>query len=236
MSNQSYTLPLNPTDLAEIYKIKAEQDDYILHVNYEESKKVLSIKHILVYIANTNFKVQFDTIDAELVNEYIKLNFLVECPMISRIIALVAKRKLGQEYNNVDMALNTLWSDEMIDQYLAEHGELFDDLIDKLKHVALFCIDQAGKYNEKYKEFVPEDLEYIDSETEVGLNIVYVATYAQDILYLLGHKFGPWPTNNLNVRVFNDESKYHGSDLYNTLLKQGVASSMLELFDEEVTE
>ena len=61
----SYTLPLNPVDLAEIYKIKADQDDYILHVDYEASKKVLSVKHILVYIANTNFKVQFNTIDAE---------------------------------------------------------------------------------------------------------------------------------------------------------------------------
>lgn len=44
---------------------------------------------------------------------------------------------------------------------------------------------------------------------------------------------GPWPSSNLNKRVFNDASKYKGSDLYNTLLKQGVASSMLELFEEE---
>jgi len=232
MSNQSYKLPLNPTDLAEIYKIKADQEDYTLQVDYEESKKVLSVKHILVYIANTNFKVQFDTVDAELLNEYIKLNFLVEAPLIARIIALIAKKKLGQELNNVDMAMNTLWTDEMIDAYLAEHGDLFDDLMDKLKHVAMFCLDQASKYSDRYKPLVPEDLEYIDNETEVGLNIVYIATYALDVLYLLGHKFGPWPTNNLNIRVFNSESKYQGSDLYNTLLKYGVANNMLELFEE----
>ena len=233
MTHQSYTLPLKPTDLAEIYKIKADQPDYILHVDYEETKKVLSVKHILVYIANTNFKVQFDTVDAELINEYIKINFLIEAPLIARIIALIAKRKIGYEYNNVDVAMNTLWSDEMIDQYLEENGELFDDLLDKLKHVAMFCLDQASKYNEKYKDYVPEDLEYVDSETEVGLNIVYIATYALDILYLLGNKFGPWPTSNLNIRVFNDESKYQGHDLYNTLLRHGVATNMLELFDEE---
>lgn len=236
MSPQSYTLPLKPTDLAEIYKIKADSEDYTLHVNYEETKKVLSVKHILVYIANTNFKVQFDTVDAELLNEYIKINFLVEAPLLSRIIALIAKRKLKQEYNNVDTAMNTLWSNEMIDEYLTEHGELFDDLLDKMQHVALYCVDQASKYNDKYKEIVPEDVEYTDSETEVGLNIVYIATYAIDVLYMLGHKFGPWPTSNLNVRVFNNESKYQGADLYNTLIKHGVANNMLELFDEGITE
>ena len=71
------------------------------------------------------------------------------------------------------------------------------------------------------------------TNTSVGLNIVYIATYALDLLYLLGMQNGPWPSSNLNKRVFNDASKYKGSDLYNTLLKQGVASSMLELFEEE---
>lgn len=233
MTQQSYTLPLNPTDLAEIYKIKADSEDFTLNVNYEESKKVLSVKHILVYIANTNFKVQFDTVDADLLNEYIKCNFMVESPIISRIIALIAKRKLDHEYNQIDIALNTLWSDEMIDQYLEEHGDLFDDLLDKLNHVTLFCLEQASKYSDKYKELIPEDLEHIDNDTEVGLNIVYIATYAQDLLYLLGHLNGPWPTNQLNARIFNDASKYQGNDLYNTLLRYGVATNMLELFDEE---
>jgi hypothetical protein len=229
----SYTLPLNPVDLASIYKIKADQEDYILHVDYEESKKVLSVKHILVYISNTNFKVQFDTIDAELINEYIKCDFLVECPIIARIIAVIAKRKLNYDFNNVDEAINVIWSNEMIDAYLEENGELFNDLLDKIQHIPLFCISQSTKYDDKFKEFVPEDLDYTDEETNIGLNIVYIATYALDLLYLLGNKFGPWPSSNLNKRLFNDVSKYKGSDLYNTLLKQGVATSMLELFEEE---
>ena len=233
MTQQHYTLPLNPTDLAEIYKIKADQEDYILHVDYEESKKVLSVKHILVYIANTNFKVQFDSADAELLNEYIKCNFMVECPSLVRLIALIAKRKLEAEYNQVDIAINSLWTDEMIDEYLKEHNEIFDDLLDKLKHITLFCLEQAKQYNDKYTAYVPEDLEHLDVDTEVGLNIVYIATYALDLLYLLGHRYGPWPTSSLNIRVFNDASKYQGADLYNTLLRYGVATSMLELFDEE---
>lgn len=234
ISEESYTLPLNPVDLAAIYKIKADQEDFTLRVNYEESKKVLSVKHILVYISNTNFKVQFDTVDAELLNEYIKCTFLVEAPLLSRIIALIAKRKLEYQYNDVDDAINLLWTDEMIDAYLEEHSDLFDDLMDKLQHIPLFCIAQATKYDEKYSQVLPDEVEYVDTETDIGLNIVYIATYALDVLYLLGHKYGPWPTQNLNTRVFNDTSKYQGSDLYNTLLKQGVATSVLDLFDEEV--
>jgi|TARA_B110000977_G_scaffold7441_2_gene10229 hypothetical protein len=229
----SYTLPLNPVDLAEIYKIKADQDDYILHVDYEASKKVLSVKHILVYIANTNFKVQFNTIDAELINEYIKCDFLVECPIIARVIAIITKRKYDHDFNTVDDAINTVWSNDFIDEYLEQHGELLEDLLYTMQHIPLFCLDQSTKYDDKFKLFVPEDLEYTDVDTSVGLNIVYIATYALDLLYLLGMQNGPWPSSNLNKRVFNDASKYKGSDLYNTLLKQGVASSMLELFEEE---
>jgi hypothetical protein len=235
ISEKSYTLPLNPVDLAEIYKVKAETDDFTLRVDYEESKKVLSVKHILVYISNTNFKVQFDTMDAELINEYISTNFLIDCPIISRIIALIIKRKYNQEYNNVDKALNTLWTDEDIDVYLENNQELINDLIDKLGHIPLFCLQQSTKYNNKYDDLVLE-LKSIDEDTNVGLNIVYIATYALDILYLIGQQLGPWPTMELNERIFNDVSKYQGHDLYNTLLRYGVASSMLELFDEEITE
>jgi hypothetical protein len=235
ISENSYTLPLNPVDLAEIYKIKADQDDFTLRVNYEKSKEVLSVKHILVYISNTNFKVQFESMDADLVNEYIQTNFLVECPMLSRIIALIVKRKYQHEYNNVDHALNTLWTDEDIDVYLKEHGELIDDLIDKMSHIPLFCLEQANKYNKKYDEYLV-DLEHTDIDTSVGLNIVYIATYAPDILYLLGNKLGPWPTKQLNTRIFNDASKYQGNDLYNTLLRYGVAGNILELFENEDTE
>jgi hypothetical protein len=158
---------------------------------------------------------------------------LVECPIIARIIAVIAKRKLNYDFNNVDEAINVIWSNEMIDAYLEENGELFNDLLDKIQHIPLFCISQSTKYDDKFKEFVPEDLDYTDEETNIGLNIVYIATYALDLLYLLGNKFGPWPSSNLNKRLFNDVSKYKGSDLYNTLLKQGVATSMLELFEEE---
>lgn len=233
MTQENYTLPLSPTDLAEIYKIKTEADDYVLRVDYFKSKEVLSVKHILVYIANTNFKVQFDGIDDELINEYITTNFMVDCPLLARYITLIAKRKLGHEYNQVDQALNTIMTDKDIDSYLLKHDALFEDLLDKLKHVTLFCLEQAGKYAEKYRDYIPEDIEHADEETEIGLNIVYIATYSLDLLYLLGNKFGPWPTNKLNIRIFNDVSKYQGSDLYNTLLKYGVATSMLELFDEE---
>jgi hypothetical protein len=53
---------------------------------------------------------------------------------------------------------------------------------------------------------------------------------------LLGNKLGPWPTKQLNTRIFNDASKYQGNDLYNTLLRYGVAGNILELFENEDTE
>ena len=54
-----YVIPLAPTDLVQIYKVKEEEKDFVLFVNYFESREKLSAKHIIIYLANTNFKTTF---------------------------------------------------------------------------------------------------------------------------------------------------------------------------------
>ena len=49
-----YTIPLAPTDLVQIYKVKAEDDDFVLFVDYFESREKLSAKHIIIYSTNNS--------------------------------------------------------------------------------------------------------------------------------------------------------------------------------------
>ena len=63
---QVYTLPLAPQNLVEIYKVKEEDEDFVLWVDYLASKEKLSAKHILIYLANTNFKTTFAQVDEDL--------------------------------------------------------------------------------------------------------------------------------------------------------------------------
>ena len=56
---KAYVLPLAPTDLVAIYKEKEEKEDYILHIDYTASKEKLKPEHIIIYLANTNFKASF---------------------------------------------------------------------------------------------------------------------------------------------------------------------------------
>ena len=53
---KAYTLPLAPQDLVAIYKEKEKNKDFILYVDYHRTKEKLSAKHIIIYLANTNFK------------------------------------------------------------------------------------------------------------------------------------------------------------------------------------
>ena len=68
---KAYTLPLAPQDLVAIYKQKEEDKDFILYVDYYQTKQKLSPKHIIIYLANTNFKAGFTFLDEELITEYI---------------------------------------------------------------------------------------------------------------------------------------------------------------------
>ena len=75
--NKCYVLPLAPQNLVEIYKVKEEDEKFVLFVNYLESKEKLTAKHIIIYLANTNFKTTFSAIDSDLLIEYIKSDFLI---------------------------------------------------------------------------------------------------------------------------------------------------------------
>ena len=76
MEKKYYTLPLAPQDLVAIYKEKdSNEEEFVLHVDYDKTTEKLSDQHILIYLANTNFKTTFDKITPSLVQEFIKSNF-----------------------------------------------------------------------------------------------------------------------------------------------------------------
>ena len=82
-----YELPLSPQHLVQIYKDKNELEEYVLWVDYAKSKEKLSAQHIIIYLANTNFKTTFSSIDEDLIKAYINSDFMVDCPLLARIVS-----------------------------------------------------------------------------------------------------------------------------------------------------
>ena len=63
METICYALPLAPQDLVGIYKEKDESEkEYVLYVDYDKTTEKLTDQHILIYLANTNFKTSFDKV------------------------------------------------------------------------------------------------------------------------------------------------------------------------------
>nr|MCS5589324.1 hypothetical protein [Candidatus Thioglobus sp.] len=131
-----YKLPLSPIDLTTIYKQKLNEDGYMLEVDYAESKKVLSVKQMLIYLSNTGFTCKFSEVDNELISEYIQLNFLVDSPMLSRIVGNLIKVSLNERV--VDVSEN--FGVEKLVEFLKEDGDIINDLIDDIAGLPAFII------------------------------------------------------------------------------------------------
>jgi len=103
---QIYTLPLAPQNLVEIYKVKEEDEDFVLWVDYLASKEKLSAKHILIYLANTNFKTTFAQVDEDLLLEYIKSDFIIDSPFLSRFVVMAIKARYRYEFNGLEHVID----------------------------------------------------------------------------------------------------------------------------------
>ena len=110
-----HTIPLSPIDLANIYKDKT--DDYVLHVDYTRSKEGLSAKQILIYLANTGFRCTFDSIDDDLIQAYMEMDFLVDSPVLSRIVVEIIKQRM-------DDAASAPSQKELVDDWINAMAEL----------------------------------------------------------------------------------------------------------------
>jgi len=76
-------LPLTPLDMIEFFKNK----DKIFIIDYEKSKETMSPKSILIYLSNLQITCDFDSVDAELVSEYLYLKDLCNIEELDLFVA-----------------------------------------------------------------------------------------------------------------------------------------------------
>jgi hypothetical protein len=220
------TLPLNPIDLTEIYKNKLDDKEFTLAVNYTDSKDKMSSKQILIYLSNTAFKCAFDKVDDRLISDYLTINFLVDSPSLDRIVANIIKVKLGGEVKD---SLG-LFSLNQINNFIDNNENLVEDLIITMSSLPIFIAERVNSMDEDNTEIrnIPEYTEY--SGSKIGLNMLNVLVYGFDAVLLSISDRGV--TGSLNIKVYNEESKYRGVDIMKSLYDSGVVHSILQLFPD----
>ena len=135
-----YVLPLAPQNLVEIYKVKEEDEKFVLFVNYLESKEKLTAKHIIIYLANTNFKTTFSAIDSDLLIEYIKSDFLIDSPVLSRFIVMVIKTRYMHPLTQYEEQLLDMFSKEQLHDFVDKNIELVDELCETISSIIPFVL------------------------------------------------------------------------------------------------
>lgn len=227
-----YELPLAPQDLVSIYKDKEEIEDFVLWVNYLESKKKLSAKHIIIYLANTNFKTTFSAVDDDLIIEYIKSDFMVDSPLLARIIVMIIKCRLQHDLNNQEKELLVMYPEENIHRFIKENMSLVDELIDVVGSSVPFVISKFYEgLTEEQKELefnlkeLLNDIEVVDKPINCGPNIARLLTVGYDAFLLVISKYGFNQT--YNKQIYNDQPKYFGKDLYYVLCQTNITDNIL---------
>jgi hypothetical protein len=201
-----YTIPLSPIDLASIYKSKT--DSYVLHVDYTKSKEQLTAKQILIYLANTGFRCTFDSIDDDLIQAYMEMDFLVDSPVLSRIVVEIIKQRMDDKTSAPSQK-------ELVDDWINAMAELpafvMGNVNDQECEVA-FDVDAIGKYK---------------SPSRVGLNFYHVAANGMDAIAKVISTTGF--RGKFNTEFFNDKPKFKGRDIYSALHSKGVVDFVINL-------
>jgi hypothetical protein len=216
-----YKLPINPIDLTKIYKQKIEDTKFTLKVDYLKSKEVLTVKQILIYLSNTGFRCSFDTIDNELIDTYIELNFLVDCPQLSRLVGNIIKSRLGHpivEPHEIDLIDNCT-------------SLTINDLIEDLSGLPAFIIDSSNSLDEGNLT-IDIEVNAVATDSLVGLNILNIILDSTDALFAvfttLGFKY------DYNSSIYNDSSKYGGVDILSALESKGILKLVLSTIPNEL--
>ena len=236
MEKKYYTLPLAPQDLVAIYKEKDEsEEEFVLYVDYDKTTEKLTDQHILIYLANTNFKTTFNKITPSLIQEFIKSNFLVNAPILSRILTIILRKYLDYELTEPEVHLsNLIFNDDMINEFIELNGNLLEDLIATVQSIFPFVLYKINNISEEGKEpdleeFV-NDIEITDVASNVGPNIARLVTDSIDALYLVFHIRGI--SQSFNKQIFNDNPKYYGKDLMFIFTQTGVSNEIIKMLPE----
>ena len=238
MEQKHYTLPLAPQDLVAIYKEKDETDsgeEFCLYVDYDKTTEKLSDQHILIYLANTNFKTTFDKITPTLLVEFIKSNFLVNAPILARVLTIVLRKYLKYELTPPEAILSSLVFDEkQIDEFIELNGNLLEDLITSIQETFAFILYKINEITEEGKEpeleSLVKEIEITDTASNVGPNIARLVTEAVDAMYLVFHVRGI--TQSFNKQVFNDNPKFYGKDLMFIFTQTGITGEIVKMLPE----
>lgn len=216
-----FTLPLSPTDLVRIYEVKQEDKDFVLMVDYENSKKDIAVEHILIYISNTGFRATFSSIDDDILLKYISMNFLVDSPILSRIWANIIKVNLGVKLSDGDELLLKDFDRDSIQNFINSNKKTVNDLSFILRSLPVAIVSN-----------IMESSEYeSDDEVEVGINAGYVMHYSPDAIMAAISAKGIY--NNVNTNIFNAEAKYYGGDIFKFLFEGGITGLITSMLPKE---
>tara|TARA_B110000503_G_scaffold16382_1_gene23315 strand:- start:10483 stop:11325 length:843 start_codon:yes stop_codon:yes gene_type:complete len=230
-----YKLPLAPQDLVAIYKEKEEKKDYILYVDYMASKEKLSAKHIMIYLANTNFKTGFSCVDEDLIREYITTDFMVDSPILCRFITIIIRLRLHYDVNDADKMFYKIWPEDQIHKFIENNFDLVNELIETIRDTIPFAMHklyetmpEEDRVKEvELKSFV-DDIVVVDKPSNCGPNIARFVTEGLDGFLCITHMMGLSTTYNKSV--FNDSPKYFGRDLYYVLNHTKMINQIMSFF------
>jgi hypothetical protein len=232
---KAYTLPLAPQDLVAIYKQKEEDKDFILYVDYYQTKQKLSPKHIIIYLANTNFKAGFTFLDEELITEYIKSDFMIDCPILVRMVSIIVRMRLHYDINGAEKKLTILFPEEKIHQFIEQNIELVDELIETIRDSVPWAMvnlhenltDEAKKEEKELTNFI-NNIDVYDKPSNCGPNVARFITEAWDGFLCIIHNKGV--SSTYNKTVYNEQPKYFGKDLYYIMNETRVIDQIMALF------
>ena len=227
-----YALPLTPQDLVAIYKEKEEKEDFVLWVNYVESRQKLSPQHLLIYLANTNFKATMAAVDEELILEYIKSDFMVDCPTLSRIVALIIKHRFQHPVDEIEAQLYQLFNPDQINEFIVTHKKLVDELAETMVSAVPFVLtkiydnipEDKRELEVNLKEAV-DSVKVVDRPSNCGPNICRLVTETFDAFCLVLSELGLVET--YNKQVYNDNPKYFGKDIYHVFCETNITNNIV---------
>ena len=230
-----YKLPLAPQDLVEIYKLKEQEDDYVLWVDYLGSKEKLSAEHIIIYLANTNFKTTFSHIDEDLILAYIKSDFMIDAGLLTRFVVMLLKLRFGHEINKLEAELFNMWPQEEMFDFVDRHVDLIDELSDTIAQVIPFVLcsfyknlpDEMKVQEIDVKEAV-EGIEVKDKPSNIGPNIAKLLIEGWDGFLVVCHMLGF--KEYYNKSVYNDKPAFFGKDLFFLLTQSNITNQILNIF------
>lgn len=231
---QCYTLPLAPQNLVEIYKVKEEEEDFVLWVDYFGSKEKLSAKHILIYLANTNFKTSFAHVDEDLILEYIKSDFLIDSPLLSRFVVMIIKTRFNHQLNPLEEQLLEMFTSDQLHDFVDKNIKLVDELCETINSIIPFVLTkfyQNLSDEDKEKEFelaeALQDVQELDKPSNCGPNIARLVTDGWDGFLLICSIMGFSQT--YNKQIFNDKPSYFGKDLFYILTQTKITDNILSM-------